>query len=179
MKNLRKKKLDMVENIAELSERELYSLATDSDEIIRMRLADQPNLPNNFALILSNDTSVSVRGLLAENASISDEVLFNLSRDPDELVRLTVIRNPKTPAFVLDEMVGDISPYIAERAMCERNRRNKERDLLMEPLAPCSDIVREAREILGTDWRCRIINDVETKRKGIKLREEKKLFKNY
>ena len=79
------------------------------DPSLAIGLAEQHGLLNALACNLAIDDRPEVRRVLATRKDLPRDVFSTLSKDSDESTRVTVVRNPNTPAAIRERMVTDPS----------------------------------------------------------------------
>jgi hypothetical protein len=112
------------------SQQEDYSRASTDDapitvwhEVIslypemREWVAHNKTVPIEILEKLAYDPSASVRAAVAEKRRLSEKLFDLLSLDCEELVRLRLAYNKKTPRRVLERLAADFSPMVSNAAM--------------------------------------------------------------
>ena len=101
---------------AETSVQDLFELALDMDQSIRVRVAQNPAAPPQLMLLLLNDPAAEVRTGLAENPKVPFFILEKLVIDEDIQVRFDMAENGHMPEIILRRLLDDDNPYVAVRA---------------------------------------------------------------
>lgn len=92
----------------------------ESDELVKAKLAYDPQTPKIVLAELAKDNNPLIRAIVALNSSTSPVILTNLSKDNSELiipghqnpVQEAVASNPKTPKNSLRELAKHDSPSV-------------------------------------------------------------------
>jgi len=85
----------------------LTNLSTDSNKIVRYRVAENINTPVKILKSLTTDLDLEVRYCVAGNPNIPIEVLTTLATDSSHEVRCCVVQNPNTGIDILTTLATD------------------------------------------------------------------------
>ncbi len=101
---------------ANLSAVTLKNLVNHKDSIVRRRLAENRHTPASVLARLAADENPEVRLAVVSNPSTPFPSLFILSKDPSCDVRYGIAEDAGAPAWILNSLVFDENPYVADRA---------------------------------------------------------------
>lgn len=119
---------------------ELRALSSDTDALVRRRVAENPNCPESVLRELSDDRHSEVRIAVGSNGSTPKDILQKLVQDEDLDVCLGMADDLNLPKDVLQDLADHDNPYVADQA-----RRALE-GLALEEALKESGFVREEGE---------------------------------
>ncbi len=100
----------------ETPKEQLTLLAHNTDQKIRMRVAENPGTPMEVLEYLSKDENSDVRLAVATNSNSSLAMIRVLACDSDPTVRHGLAEDPNTPCEILKVLLEDSNPYVSCRA---------------------------------------------------------------
>lgn len=93
----------------------LETLSNDSINLVRALVATNPNTPISILNKLFSDEKI-VRDGLSGNPNTPSKLLNVLAADSDKMVRLRVAENPSVTAEILKSLLDDSEPNVAKAA---------------------------------------------------------------
>ena len=102
----------------------------NSDIVVRMNAARNPNTPADVLTELAKDSDCDVRSYAAGNPATPADVLTELAKDSDCDVRISVAGNPNTPVDVLTELAKDSDCIVRSYAARNPNKPDYEAEEL-------------------------------------------------
>jgi hypothetical protein len=100
----------------ETTSEELRALSSDTDALVRRRVAENPNCPGDVLTALSDDSDSEVRIAVGSDGSTPKQVLQKLARDEDLDVCLGMADDLNLPKDVLQDLADHDNPYISDQA---------------------------------------------------------------
>lgn len=101
-----------------------FRIAKKSQQIQREYAAGHPNLPREWMPKLVND-QVGVRRSLAQNPNLTEEVALQLAQDSDSWVRKAVAENRATPDYIRAGQRNDPDDEVRRAAGVESEERDE------------------------------------------------------
>jgi hypothetical protein len=95
---------------------ELRRLAIHDHHLVRLRVAEHPNSPQDVLKILAKDQHPDVRAAVGEHPSAPAEILERLVADLSVDVRYVLAESPSIPGHLLQKLAADENPYVSVRA---------------------------------------------------------------
>jgi HEAT repeat protein len=108
----KKKSLEYLASHILYSEVAFKLLAKNKDELMRERVASNPNAPEALLTLLSKHKNEYVRRDVASNPNTPEALLTRLSEDKDSYVRRGVASNPNTPEALLTRLLEDKDKWV-------------------------------------------------------------------
>ena len=104
---------EMLSSLNETPAKLLQMLAGDSDDDVRIGVAQNQNTPEKILNSLYKDTNIAVRASVARETK-TPEILAILANDTDAAVRREVADNPNTTSEVLEVLARDQSDLVLD-----------------------------------------------------------------
>lgn len=99
----------------------LHTLATDSNYLTRMRVAENVYTEPETLTLLASDENAWVRESVADHFKTNIRTLRLLATDEDDSVRSNVARNPNTPLSTLEILAKDKSYWVRKEIASNLN----------------------------------------------------------